>query len=50
MNDMSHDMGGLITPVPVEVLDVIWPEASVFIERAIKTTKGKFTLDSVIKI
>jgi hypothetical protein len=47
MNDMSHDMDALITPVPVEVLETIWPEASVFIERAVNTTKGKFTLDSV---
>ena len=47
MNDMSHDMDALITPVPVEVLETIWPETSVFIERAVNTTKGKFTLDSV---
>tara|TARA_R110000782_G_C14560776_1_gene386149 strand:- start:126 stop:569 length:444 start_codon:yes stop_codon:yes gene_type:complete len=49
MKDIVTESPSVITPVPIEYLDAVWPQVEEFIERAVRTTDGKFTTQSVYK-
>lgn len=45
MKDTKTDLA--IIPVPQHLIDVVWDEAKGYLEAAIKTARGKFTIDDV---
>ena len=49
MKDVVTESPSVITPVPIEYLDAVWPQVEEFIDRAVRTTDGKFTTQSVYK-
>lgn len=47
MKDMSTDI--LFTAVPHAVVDVVWPDIKPMVERATKTSGGRYTPQSVLE-
>ena len=47
MKDVLVESTPVITPVPVEYLDTVWPQVEEFMARAVRTTNDKFTTQSI---
>ena len=47
MKDVVIETNPVMTPVPVQYLDSVWPEVEDMISKAVDTTNGKFTTASV---
>lgn len=43
MKDMSHTI--VISAVPAEVLDVVWPDAAPLLEQAVETSGGRYSME-----
>lgn len=45
MKDMADSLS--VTMVPLTVVDLVWPDAKPFLEKALKTTKGRYDIKSL---